>query len=103
MKNSSELRAAIRATSAFRDLSEANIALLIDAAERQTFEPGAILMVQGEPSDYAMLILEGEVIVAADSARGAIPISTLRAPSLVGEWARWRICPAARRCARARP
>ena len=32
-----------------------------------------------------MLILEGEVTVSADSARGAIPISTLHAPSLVGE------------------
>ena len=42
-------------------------------------------MVQGESSDYAMLILEGEVTVTADSARGAIPISTLHAPSLVGE------------------
>ena len=42
-------------------------------------------MVQGEASDYAMLILAGEVTVSADSARGAIPISTLHAPSLVGE------------------
>jgi phosphoserine phosphatase RsbU/P len=85
MKDSPELRAAIRATSAFRDFSDANIALLIDAAELEAFEPGAILMVQGEPSDYAMLILEGEVTVTADSARGAIPISTLQAPSLLGE------------------
>src|SRR5271166_2175527 len=85
MKDSPELRAAIRATSAFRDLSDANIALLIQASARETFEPGAILMVQGEPSDYAMLILEGEVTVTADSARGAIPVSTLQAPSLLGE------------------
>ena len=42
-------------------------------------------MVQGEISDYAMLILEGEVTVSADSARAAIPISTLHGPSLVGE------------------
>ena len=42
-------------------------------------------MSQGEPSDCAMLIMEGEVIVTADSARGAIPVSTLRAPCLVGE------------------
>ena len=85
MKESPELRAAIRATRAFRDLSDDNLALLIDAAELQKFDPEAILMVQGESSDYAMLILEGEVTVTADSARGAIPISTLHAPSLVGE------------------
>jgi phosphoserine phosphatase RsbU/P len=85
MKDSPELRAAIRATRAFRDLSDDNLALLIEAAELETFDPDATLMVQGEISDYAMLILTGEVTVTADSARGAIPISTLHAPSLVGE------------------
>ena len=85
MKDSPELRAAIRAASAFRELSDNNLAVLIEAAELQTFAPDAIMMAQGESSDYAMLILEGEVTVNADSARGAIPISTLRAPSLVGE------------------
>jgi phosphoserine phosphatase RsbU/P len=85
MKDSPELRAAIRATRAFRDLSDDNLALLIEAAELETFDPDAALMVQGEISDYAMLILTGEVTVTADSVRGAIPISTLHAPSLVGE------------------
>jgi CRP-like cAMP-binding protein len=85
MKDSPEMRAAIRATGAFRDLSDANIALLIEASELETFEPGAVLMIQGEPSDYAMLILEGEVTVTADSARGVIPVSTLSAPCLLGE------------------
>jgi hypothetical protein len=85
MKDSPELRAAIRAMSAFRELSDNNLAILIEAAELEKFDPDAILMVQGEPSDYAMLILEGEVTVSADSARGAITISILKAPSLVGE------------------
>ena len=85
MKDSPELRAAIRATSAFRELSDDNLAILIEAAELETFASDATLMVQGEASDYAMLILEGAVTVSADSARGAIPISTLHAPSLVGE------------------
>ena len=62
-----------------------NLAILIEAAELETFDPDAVLMVQGDASDFAMLILEGEVTVSADSARGAIPISTLHAPSLVGE------------------
>src|SRR6202522_2397122 len=85
MKDSPELRAAIRATRAFRDLSDDTLALLIEAAELETFDPDAVLMVQGDASDFAMLILEGEVTVSAESARGAIPISTLHAPSLVGE------------------
>ena len=79
------LRTAIHATRAFRDLSEDDIAFLVEASEIQAFEPGAILMVQGEPSDCAMLIVEGEVTVTSDSARGTIPVSTLKAPALVGE------------------
>ncbi len=79
------LVAAIRASSAFRDLSEANVAFLIEASDIRFFDREAILMVQGEPSDCAMLILEGEVTVTADSVRGAIPVSTLKAPALVGE------------------
>ena len=85
MINSPAVRAAVRATSAFRDLSEADVSFLIEAGALETFEPEAILMVQGEPSEYAMLILTGEVTVTADSARGVIPISTMQAPSLVGE------------------
>ena len=85
MKDSPELRAAIRAASAFRELSDNNLAILIEAAELETFDPDALLMVQGEPSDFAMLVLKGEVTVTADSARGSISISTLEAPSLVGE------------------
>ncbi|MBV8105178.1 MAG: hypothetical protein JO223_11245, partial [Hyphomicrobiales bacterium] len=45
MNDSSELRAAIRATSAFHDLSEAKVSFLIEAGELQTFDPAAILMV----------------------------------------------------------
>ena len=100
-----ELRAAIRATSAFRDLSEADLAFLIEAAELRTFDPGAILMVQGEPSDCAMLILAGEVTVTADSARGAIPgFHAARRPALVGELGvACAIARAPRPRARARP
>ncbi len=85
MNESPGLRAAIRATSAFRDLSEAHVSFLIEAGELETFDLGGILMVQGETADSAMLILKGDVVVTADSTRGVIPISTLHAPCLVGE------------------
>ena len=79
------LRAAIRATSAFRDISEADLAFLVDSAELRFFEPEAALMRQGEPSTCAMVILDGEVTVIADSLRGEIPVSALKAPALLGE------------------
>jgi phosphoserine phosphatase RsbU/P len=85
MNDSSGLRAAIRATSAFRDLSDDNVSFLIEAGDLRTFAPDAILMAQGEQADAVMLILAGEVTVTTDSARGVIPISTIKAPCLVGE------------------
>ena len=85
MIDSSALRAAVRATSAFRDLSEATLSFLIEAGELRDFDAGAILMVQGEPAHDVALVVTGEVVVTADSARGAIVVSTLAAPCLVGE------------------
>jgi phosphoserine phosphatase RsbU/P len=85
MKDSPELRAAIRAASAFRDVSDASLAELIEGAELRSFESGAVLMLQGEPADCAMLILKCAVTVTADSARGPIPVSTFDAPALIGE------------------
>ena len=85
MTEASELRAAVGAVGAFRDLSEANLSRLIAAARRLTFEAGEALMTQGEPSEHADFVLEGEIVVTSDSAHGAIPISRLSAPCLVGE------------------
>jgi CRP-like cAMP-binding protein len=75
MTEASELRAAVRAVGAFRDLSEASLSSLIAAARRLTFEAGEALITQGEPSEHADLVLEGEIVATSDSAHGAIPIS----------------------------
>jgi serine phosphatase RsbU (regulator of sigma subunit) len=85
MKDSVALRSAIRATSAFRQITEDDVSYLIEVGEVRTYEPDAILMRQGEPANDAALILAGEVTVMADSTRGPIPVSTLAAPCLVGE------------------
>ena len=85
MNDNMGLRAAIWATSAFRELSEADVSFLVEVGELVSAAPGAVLMKQGEPSDSALLILSGEVTVSADSAHGVIPISTITAPALVGE------------------
>src|SRR5947209_15905156 len=85
MKDVPTLRAAIRATSAFKDITDDDVAFLIENGTVQTFAPGAAVMLQGEPSDSAVLIIRGEVLVTADSRRGAIPVSTLYPPCLAGE------------------
>jgi CRP-like cAMP-binding protein len=103
MNDSSELRAAIRATSAFRDLSEAKVSFLIRAGELQTFDPKAILMVQGEPSDSVVVILTGEVVVTADSARGVIQFRRWRLRVSSAKPGRSRDCHVRRQCAPTQP
>jgi serine phosphatase RsbU (regulator of sigma subunit) len=85
MKDLSALRSTIRATSAFRQITEDDVSYLIEVGELKTYGADAVLMVQGEESHDAALILGGTVTVIADSARGQIPIATLEAPCLVGE------------------
>ena len=42
MMDSSALRAAMRATSAFRDISEDNVAYLIESGEQRAFDPDRV-------------------------------------------------------------
>ena len=85
MSQVSDLPARIRAVGGFAGLPEDRLDALIAGAERLRFAQGEVLMAQGEPSDFADLLLEGEVQIDADSARGSIPIGVLRAPALIGE------------------
>ncbi len=85
MNDLSALRSTIRATSAFRQITEDDVSYLIEVGELRLYEANATLMLQGEDLHDAVLILAGQVTVNADSARGAIPIATLDAPCLVGE------------------
>ena len=85
MRDLSALRSTIRATSAFRQITEDDVSYLIEVGELKAYEQDAVLMVQGEDSHDAALILTGQVTIIADGVRGAIPIATLQAPCLVGE------------------
>jgi hypothetical protein len=50
MKDLSALRSTIRATSAFRQITEDDVSYLLEVGELRTYEPDATLMVQGEDS-----------------------------------------------------
>lgn len=49
------------------------------------FAAGSVLMRQGEHSDVAYYVARGVVRVEADTSYGAVPLSTLPAPKLLGE------------------
>ena len=89
MINSTALRAAIRATSAFRDISEANVTFLIKSGEVRSFDAGSIVVAQGNSSDSVILLLSGEVIVTADSSAASFPFD---APRALSGWRNGRGC-----------
>jgi len=58
---------------------------LIMGLEPVAFAAGSVLMRQGEQSDVAYHVAHGVVRVEADTSYGAVPLSTLTAPKLLGE------------------
>jgi serine phosphatase RsbU (regulator of sigma subunit) len=48
-------------------------------------DPGLVLVEQGQPSDAAYFIAEGDILIRAETAYGRVPLATLPAPRLVGE------------------
>lgn len=75
----------MRQIGAFRDLSNAALTLVLEAGQELSFVAGAKLLVQGEDSAFAIIMLEGEVSIVSERAGGAFPVATIRAPALIGE------------------
>jgi serine phosphatase RsbU (regulator of sigma subunit) len=80
-----EIREAIRKVGGFGGLTDAGLDALIEGSTPLGFAAGEILMSQGEPSDFADVIVDGEAEICADSSGGPILVALLKAPTLVGE------------------
>ena len=75
----------LRGIGGLSGLGEASLGALIAASARLDFAPGETLMSQGAASDFADVLLQGEVEIYTESRSGAILIGLSRAPALVGE------------------
>ncbi len=69
----------------FRGLSDAERKLLAFTGRMLRFEPGEMLMHQGERADCAYVLLEGEVEILGESPSGPFLIAEQGANALVGE------------------
>src|SRR5262245_2975452 len=58
---------------------------LLQAGELLEFEQGQLLIKQGEPSDCALVLIEGSADVLVESNYGSAPLASLTAPVIVGE------------------
>ncbi|GLS45525.1 Crp/Fnr family transcriptional regulator [Methylobacterium brachythecii] len=69
----------------FREVEPSRLKLLAFTSERVHFEDGQNFFSQGDESDAAYLILEGEAVVSLDGPQGAVQLALLGADALVGE------------------
>ena len=73
-------------------LPAAHRATMAGCARLQVYEPGALLLTEGEPADEFFLIRRGTVAIETTApGRGAVPLETLGAGDLVG-WS-WLVPP----------
>ncbi len=77
----------LRRVPIFADIEPAKLKLLAFMSERVSFDPGKVVMLQGDPGDAAYLIIDGHAEVSVETPMGPVILATLGANELVGEMA----------------
>ena len=75
----------LRRVPIFAEIEPARLKLLAFMSERVGFDPGKVLMRQGDPADAAYLIIEGDVEIVLETAAGQFVVATLGANDIVGD------------------
>ena len=75
----------VRALPAFAGLAEEVGIDLIQGGEPVEYAEEQLLITQGEPSDHALILVEGVVEVLVESKYGFVHLASLGAPAFVGE------------------
>ncbi len=60
----------LRKIEVFADLPQEHLAWLAEKLEERRFQPGEIMAREGEPLDYLIVILEGEIRIQRGSGAG---------------------------------
>jgi CRP/FNR family transcriptional regulator, cyclic AMP receptor protein len=75
----------LRRVPIFAEIEPARLKLLAFMSERVGFDPGKLLMRQGDPADAAYLIIEGDVEIVLETPAGQFTVATLGANEIVGD------------------
>lgn len=69
----------------FAEIEPSKLKLLAFMSERVGFDPGKIVVRQGDPSNAAYLIVDGEAEVVVEAPSGPLTVATLGANEIFGE------------------
>jgi len=75
----------LRRVPIFAEIEPSKLKLLAFMSERVGFDPGKLLMRQGDPADAAYLIIEGDVEVVLETPAGQFVVATIGANEIVGD------------------
>jgi CRP-like cAMP-binding protein len=75
----------LRRVPLFAEIEPSRLKLLAFMSERVGYDPGKLIVRQGDPADAAYLIIDGEAEVIAESPSGPVILATLGANEIVGE------------------
>jgi len=69
----------------FAEIEPSKLKLLAFMSERVGFDPGKVVVRQGDPSNAAYLIVDGEAEVVVEAPSGPVTVATLGANEIFGE------------------
>ena len=75
----------MRGLPAFAGLPQQAGVALIEGGQWLEFEEEQFVIKQGQPSDFAIVLVEGTVDVLAESRYGSVPLASVEAPAIIGE------------------
>jgi CRP-like cAMP-binding protein len=75
----------LRRVPIFAEIEPSKLKLLAFMSERVGFDPGKLLVQQGDPADAAYLIIDGHAEVVLETPAGPVVVATLGANQTVGE------------------
>src|SRR5262245_6784197 len=81
----SDIAVLLRSHPLFAETNLAALTKLLSCGQMLTLRPGEVLMRQGEASHSAYIIIEGSGAIRIETSYGTVNLSTVSAPTLVGE------------------
>ncbi len=75
----------IRRVPIFSTIDPAMQKLLCFSSDRLTYDQGQVMFRQGDPPDFAYIVMDGEVDISVPTPKGPLLVNTLKRNDVIGE------------------